>query len=115
MDATTPTESTPAPAEPDFAAFDLLVDALARWAAAAPAWPPARPLLCGCSARLAPPWAWVTARSRSAISVISSTGETGAETRVSSPARSRARMKSCVVGNMWRGYSLVGGFWTRSL
>jgi len=42
MDATTPTESTPAPAEPDFAAFDLLVDALARWAAAAPAWPPAR-------------------------------------------------------------------------
>ena len=33
--------STPA-AEPDFAAFDLLVDALGRWAPAGPAWPPAR-------------------------------------------------------------------------
>jgi len=42
MDATTHTDSTSAPAEPDFAAFDLLVDALGRWAAAAPAWPPAR-------------------------------------------------------------------------
>jgi len=31
----------PAP-EADFAAFDLLVDALGRWAAAAPDWPPAR-------------------------------------------------------------------------
>jgi energy-coupling factor transporter ATP-binding protein EcfA2 len=28
--------------EPDFAAFDLLVDALGRWAPAGPAWPPAR-------------------------------------------------------------------------
>ena len=35
-------ESSSSPAEPDFAAFDLLVDALSRWAAAAPAWPPAR-------------------------------------------------------------------------
>lgn len=32
---------TPAP-EPDFAAFDLLIDALGRWAPAGPAWPPAR-------------------------------------------------------------------------
>ena len=34
---------SPAPAaEPDFAAFDLLVDALGRWAPAGPAWAPAR-------------------------------------------------------------------------
>ncbi len=33
---------TPSAAEPDFAAFDLLIDALGRWAAAAPAWAPAR-------------------------------------------------------------------------
>jgi len=33
----------PAPAtEPDFASFDLLVDALGRWAESGPAWPPAR-------------------------------------------------------------------------
>ena len=36
----TPSESPVA--EPDFAAFDLLVDALGRWAPAGPAWPPAR-------------------------------------------------------------------------
>jgi hypothetical protein len=36
-------ESSAGPsAEPDFAAFDMLVDALGRWAAAGPDWPPAR-------------------------------------------------------------------------
>jgi energy-coupling factor transporter ATP-binding protein EcfA2 len=35
------TSGTPV-VEPDFAAFDLLVDALGRWAPAGPAWPPAR-------------------------------------------------------------------------
>ncbi|MFM7207523.1 MAG: GTPase [Planctomycetaceae bacterium] len=39
----TPSTTTPPPAvEPDFAAFDLLVDSLGRWAEASPAWPPAR-------------------------------------------------------------------------
>jgi len=39
--ASATTAAAPTP-EPDFAAFDLLVDALGRWAAAAPEWPPAR-------------------------------------------------------------------------
>mgnify|MGYP006274876507 CR=1 FL=1 len=41
MDASCASPSVPA-AEPDFAAFDLLVDALGRWASSGPAWPPAR-------------------------------------------------------------------------
>ena len=40
MDSSSP--HTPPAGEPDFAAFDLLVDALGRWAASAPAWAPAR-------------------------------------------------------------------------
>lgn len=34
--------SPPPAAEPDFASFDLLVDALGRWAESGPPWPPAR-------------------------------------------------------------------------
>jgi energy-coupling factor transporter ATP-binding protein EcfA2 len=40
MDSSPP--HTPPAGEPDFAAFDLLVDALGRWASSAPAWAPAR-------------------------------------------------------------------------
>ena len=40
MDSSSP--HTPPAGEPDFAAFDLLVDALGRWASSAPAWAPAR-------------------------------------------------------------------------
>ncbi|MGI9177922.1 MAG: GTPase domain-containing protein [Pirellulales bacterium] len=40
--ASTVESSAGASIEPDFAAFDTLVDALGRWAAASPNWPPAR-------------------------------------------------------------------------
>ncbi len=42
MDSTSDASIHPHPAEPDFVAFDLLVDALARWSVAGPQWPPAR-------------------------------------------------------------------------
>ena len=42
MDTPTGSPSSTAAAEPDFAAFDLLVEALGRWAPSGPAWPPAR-------------------------------------------------------------------------
>ncbi len=42
MDSTSDESIHPHPAEPDFVAFDLLVDALARWSVAGPQWPPAR-------------------------------------------------------------------------
>ena len=42
MDTPTGSPSSTAAAEPDFAAFDLLVEALSRWAPSGPAWPPAR-------------------------------------------------------------------------
>ncbi|RLS84392.1 MAG: ATP-binding cassette domain-containing protein [Planctomycetota bacterium] len=42
MDTPTGSPSSSAAAEPDFAAFDLLVEALSRWAPSGPAWPPAR-------------------------------------------------------------------------
>ena len=42
MDSTTDASTHPHPVEPDFVAFDLLVDALARWSARGPQWPPAR-------------------------------------------------------------------------
>jgi energy-coupling factor transporter ATP-binding protein EcfA2 len=40
--ASTVESSAVAPIEPDFASFDMLVDALGRWAVAGPDWPPAR-------------------------------------------------------------------------
>jgi len=42
MDTPNGSSSSTAAAEPDFAAFDLLVEALRRWAPSGPAWPPAR-------------------------------------------------------------------------
>ena len=42
MDTPTGSSSSTPAAEPDFAAFDLLVEALGRWAPSGPVWPPAR-------------------------------------------------------------------------
>jgi len=42
MESSSPTSLPESAVEPDFASFDLLVDALGRWSESGPAWPPAR-------------------------------------------------------------------------